>query len=186
MMKRQHLLILVGIAAMLGMASTTALAQNDEGPGGRRGGRDFDPEQMRQRMMENIRDQMSVTNADEWKVLEARIQKVMDARREAGPAGNFGRMMRRRGGNEGDMGPGQGPGGGRRGGFFGGQPMPEQEALDKAIDSNAPTEQIKAAMEKYRAARKAKEAALEKAQADLKQVLSVKQEAVALSLGLLN
>jgi len=41
-------------------------------------------------------------------------------------------------------------------------------------------------MEKYRAARKAKEATLEKAQADLKQVLSVKQEAVALSLGLLN
>jgi len=32
---------------------------------------------------------MSVTNADEWKVLEARIQKVMDARREAGPPGTL-------------------------------------------------------------------------------------------------
>jgi hypothetical protein len=41
-------------------------------------------------------------------------------------------------------------------------------------------------MDKYRVARKAKEAALEKAQQDLKSILTVKQEAVAVSLGLLN
>jgi hypothetical protein len=64
--------------------------------------------------------------------------------------------------------------------------MPELEALNNAIDSNVPTEQLKAAMDKYRAARKAKEAALEKAQQDLKSILTVKQEAVAVSLGLLN
>jgi hypothetical protein len=75
--------------------------------------------------------------------------------------------------------------GGRRGGF-GGPPSPELESLQNAIESNAPTEQIKAAMEKFRVARKAREEALQKAQDDLKAVLTVKQEAVALSNGLLN
>jgi hypothetical protein len=149
-----------------------AMAQNDNGGGGGGGGRrggNFDPAQMQQRMMENIRDQMNVTNNEEWQVIETRVQKVMDARRDAGPAGNFGRLFRRRGGNEGDNG---GGGGGRRGGgFFGGTPSPEQEALDKAVESNAPADQVKAAMKKYR---------------DLKKILTVKQEAAALSLGLIN
>ena len=127
---------------------------------------------------------MDVKSDDEWKVIETRVQKVMDARREAGPAGGMGRMFRgRRGGNN-DGGPG-GQGGGRRGGMFG-QPMPELTALENAIENNAPTEQIKAALEKYRAARKVKEAALEQAQAELQKVLTVRQEAVAVTLGLLN
>ena len=54
-----------------------------------------------------------------------------------------------------------------------------------AIALGASPEQIKAALEKFRAARKAKQDALTKAQADLKSVLSVKQEAVAVSNGLL-
>lgn len=133
-------------------------------------------------MMENIRERMDVKSDDEWKVIETRVQKVMDARREVGPMGGMGRMFRgRRGGNN-NGGP---PGGGRRGGMFG-QPMPELTALENAIDNNAPTEQIKAALEKYRAARKVKEQALAQAQADLQKVLTVKQEAVAVTLGLLN
>ena len=55
----------------------------------------------------------------------------------------------------------------------------------KAIDNNAPDAQVKAALEKYRAAQKAKEAALEKAQANLKSVLTPKQEAIAVADGLL-
>jgi hypothetical protein len=143
----------------------------------------MDPAEMQKRVMENIRDQMSVTNAEDWNVLQARVQKVLDARRDAGPGGNFGRMFRRRGGNDGAD---NGPGGGRRGGMFGGTPSPELEALDKTIESNAPAEQLKSAMQRYRDSHKTKEAALEKAQADLKQILTVKQEAVALSLGLVN
>jgi hypothetical protein len=183
-MNLNRLLVTGGLTAMLCTAGNGVMAQQDNGGdagggGRRRGGANFDPAQMQQRMMDNVRDQMGVTNNDEWQVLETRVQKVFEARRDAGPPG-FGRMFR---GRQGDN---NGGGGGRRGGMFGGTPMPELEALNNAIDSNVPTEQIKAAMDKYRAARKVKEAALEKAQQDLKSILTVKQEAVAVSLGLLN
>ena len=58
--------------------------------------------------------------------------------------------------------------------------------MQKAIDSNAPTGQIKAALEKYRAAHKDKEAKLAQTQEDLRKVLTVRQEAQAVLLGLLN
>ena len=82
---------------------------------------------------------------------------------------DFGRMFRGRR-NGGDNG-----GGPPRGGMFG-QSSPELEALNNAIDSNAPTEQIKAAMQKYCAAHKAKQAALEKAQKDLKSILTINRK----------
>lgn len=191
-MNLKRALLAGGVSALLCMAGSTVMAQANGGGGGgggfggRRGGGNFDPAQFQQRMMDNIRERMDVKSDDEWKVIETRVQKVMDARRELGPAGGMGRMFRggRRGGNN-DGGPGGGQGGGRRGGMFG-QQMPELTALENAIENNAPTEQIKAALEKYRAARKVKEAALEQAQAELQKVLTVKQEAVAVTLGLLN
>jgi hypothetical protein len=67
-----------------------------------------------------------------------------------------------------------------------GQPSPEAEALQKAVDANAPSAQIKDLLAKYQASQKAKQAKLEKAQADLRGVLTVKQEAEATLLGLLN
>jgi hypothetical protein len=57
--------------------------------------------------------------------------------------------------------------------------------LQKALDDKAPVEQIKDALAKYRAARKDKQARLEAAQASLKSVLTAKQEAQAVLLGLL-
>ena len=186
-MKLRNSLLMTSMAVMICAAAPTVLAQDngDGGGGGRRfrGGPPMDPAEWQQRIMENIRDHLNVTNNEEWQVMQGRVQKVLDARRDLGPGGNFGRMMfGRRGGPPG------GPDGNadrpRRGGF--GAPSPELEALDKAIDSNAPAEQVKSAMQRYRDSRKAKEAALEKAQADLKQLLTVKQEAAALSLGLVN
>jgi hypothetical protein len=167
---------------MFSMAAPTLWAQ-EEGGGRRFGGPPMDPAEFQQRVMQNIRDELNVTNNEEWQVIQGRVQKVLDARRDLGPGGGFGRMFGRRGGPPG--GPERNADRPRRGGFFG-NPSPEQEALDKAVESNAPTEQIKAAMERYRQSRKAKEAALENAQAELKKVLSVKQEAAALSLGLVN
>ena len=89
----------------------------------------------------------------------------------------FGRGNR--GGNNGNN------GGGRRGGMFGGTPSPEAEALQKNIDDNAPTAQIKAALAKYEASQKDKQAKLLQAQENLRKVLTVKQEAQATLLGLL-
>jgi hypothetical protein len=127
-------------------------------------------------MMDRTRDQLGLTNDTDWNAVQPLVQKVMDARRESMAAmfGGFGR----RGGR-----------GGNGGGGNGGPDSaanPEREALQQAIDSNAPSAQIKTLLDKYRAAQKAKQAKLEQAQADLKNVLSQKQEAAAVLAGLLN
>ena len=75
-------------------------------------------------------------------------------------------------------------GGGGRGGMFG-QPSPEAEALQKAIDDNAPKAQIKTALAKYQASQKAKRDKLVQAQENLRKYLNTKQEAQATLLGLL-
>ena len=84
----------------------------------------------------------------------------MDARRDVGFGGGMGRMLSRNRGGNGD----NANGGRRRGGFFGGQPSPEAEALQKTIDDNSPPAQIKAALARYEASQKAKQAKLTEAQ----------------------
>jgi hypothetical protein len=187
-MKLSKSLAIAAVALMCASAGTV-MAQDDnagtnggnrgQGQGGRRGGPggpggNFDPAAMQQRMMDNLKTEMGVTDDSEWKVIQERLQKVMDTRREIGFGG--GRMFRNRGNNDGGNRP--------RGGMFG-TPSPELEALNTAIDNNAPADQIKTALAKYRASQKAKEDALEKAQAELKKVLTGKQEAVAVANGLL-
>ena len=86
-------------------------------------------------------------------------------------------------GNGGNGGPGNGNGNDNGGGMFG-QASPEQEALQKAIDDDAPAGQVKDLLAKYKAAQQARQAKLEKAQDDLKAVLTSKQEAQAYLLGL--
>ena len=109
--------------------------------------------------------------------IRALVQKVMDSRRDLGGFGRFGR----RGGNGGDNGGGDN-GGQRRGP----EPSPEAQALQNALESNAPAAQIKAALERYRESQKEKQAKLEQSQNNLRKVLSSKQEAEAVLLGLLN
>ena len=65
-----------------------------------------------------------------------------------------------------------------------GPTSPEQEALQKAIDDNAPAAQVKDLLAKYKAAQQAKQAKLEAAQDELKAVLTTRQEAQAYLLGL--
>ena len=62
---------------------------------------------------------------------------------------------------------------------------PELDALRKAINNKASAAEIKSKLADLRTARKQKEAGLEKAQDDLKTILSARQEAVAVTLGLL-
>lgn len=144
------------------------------GPGGGGPG-NFDPEQARQRMMERYKEQFGIKDDAEWKIVETRIEKVNEARRDIGFRGmGFG----------GRGGPGGGGGGGGRRGF-GGEPSPDAEALQKAIESNASGDEIKSKLAAYRASVKEKEAKLEKAQDELRKVLSVKQEAQAVLMGLL-
>jgi len=187
-MKLNQLLTIGGVAAALMLSAGTVSAQNDNGGNGGGGGGgggggfrnrgNFDPAQFQQRMMDNVRDQLGFTNDTDWNAVQPLVQKVMDARRDVGFGAGMGRMFARNRGGGGNGGPGG------RGGF-GPQPGPEAEALQNAIDANAPAAQIKAALAKYEASQKAKQAKLEQAQADLRKVLTVKQEAQATLLGLL-
>lgn len=131
--------------------------------------------------MERVQDELGLTNDTDWSAVQPLVQKVMDAQRDA-RGGGMGRMFGGR--NRGGQG-GQGGQGGGRGGFFG-QPSPEADALQKAIDDDAPAGQIKDLLAKYKVSQKAKQAKLVAAQSDLRAVLTVKQEASATLMGLLD
>jgi len=191
-MKLNRILTLCAVAAALALSAGSLLAQdngngngNDNGgqrrnrQGGGPGGGNFDPAQFQQRMMDNIREQLNFTNDTDWSAVQPLVQKVMDLRREVGGAGMRGLFGRNRGGQNG--GPG-GPGGGR-GGMFG-QSSPEQEALQKALEDDAPAGQVKDLLAKYKTSQQAKQAKLEAAQDALKAILTGKQEAQAYLLGL--
>jgi len=177
-------LVVTGVAALMSLGTSQLMAQPNGGggqkgpPGGQsgRGGRggNFDPAQFQQRMMERYKEMLEVTSDDEWKAIEPRVQKVMDLRRES-----FSGM-------------GRGFGGRTRGGDT--QPADQQrrtssntdaDALQKAIDSKASKAELKAALDKYVASRKAKQAEMEKAQASLRELLTPRQEAIATLNGLL-
>ena len=205
----------LGSAAWLLLGAGNLSAQ-DRPPQG-----NFDPAQMRQRMLERVREQFDVKDDAEWKAIAERIEKVMQARRNVGGGGGPGGFgfPGGRGGPGGPSGPGgtgeQGsPGGpppqdgqggpestqGRplgAGGFgnapggpggpggFGRETNPELDVLRKALDSKASAAEIKAKLADLRAARKKMEAELGKAQDDLRDILSARQEAVAVTLGFL-
>jgi hypothetical protein len=165
------------------------MAQDNNGPGAGGGGggrRNFDPAQFRERMMERYKEQLEVTDDSEWKAMQPMIQGVLDARMASMSGmgrGMFGGGPRRGGNDNGNGGDQQRRGG--PGGPFGQPPSPEAEALQKAIDAKAPKAEIKAALDKYVASRKAKQAQLEKAQEDLRKILTSRQEAIATLNGLL-
>ncbi len=177
--------VVAGFVLALVLASGAAMAQDQPGQRGQRGmrgGGQFDPAQFQQRMMEGLREQLGATDEAEWKVIEPLLspvmQKRMDAQRSRMRMGMFGR-----GGNRGG-GPG-GPGGGR-GGFMG-EPSAEQTALQTALESpNSKTADIKSAMKSLRDSRKKQEAELSKACDDLKKVLSARQEAQLVLMGILD
>jgi len=87
----------------------------------------------------------------------------------------------------GGFGPPGGSGGGAPGGMggFNREPDPELDALRKAVEGKASATELKARLADLREARKKKLEAFEKAQDELRQVLSVRQEAIAATLGLL-
>jgi hypothetical protein len=182
-MKRMtQMLAIAGVACVASFGSNKALAQQDNGGGRRRG--NFDPAQIQefqQRRMDRLKEELEVKD-DEWTALQPLIQKVMDAQR-AVMADRIGGFMR--GGRGGGDNNGGGDNGGRRRGGFGGEPSPEAEALQKAIESKASNSEMKAALAKYQESRKTKQTDLETAQANLRKVLSIRQEAILTAQGLL-
>ena len=146
-------------------------------------------EQMRARMVERLKGQLGAKD-EEWKVIEPRLQKVLDLSRQVDRPGRgmfFGRGGRR--------GPGRETGTDRRPGR-GSEATSEREmtAVEKAADElqkvldseSAKTEEIKAKLTGLREAKEKIKQDLAKAQQDLKQILAVKQEAILVLAGILN
>jgi hypothetical protein len=185
-MKMKQSLMMAILAVGMGLGTATVLAQTDNNNGGQGGGRpgrgNFDPAQFQQRIMDRYKEVLEVKDDAEWSALQPLVQKVMDSRREG--LGGMGRMFggSRRSGSSDSAQSDQGSS--RRGGFFG-APSPEAEALQKAIDAKGSKAEVKAALEKYLASRKVKQADLEKAQDNLRKVLTSRQEAIATLNGLL-
>ncbi len=169
---------------MLLSCAVATMAQDNTGrdSGGqsnRGGGRgNFDPAQMQERMMQMTRERLEITDDTEWKAIQPLIEKVTAAQRSMF-SDRMPRFMGRRGGDQG--------GNDRRppGMFGGGTPSPEVEALQRAVDGKASKSELKTAIEKVAAARKAKQAEVEAAQENLRKVLTPRQEAIATLSGLL-
>ena len=168
--KTHHSLVLAAVAVMVSFFTHTSSAQGN-----------FDPAQMRERQLERHRERIEVKSDEDWKKLEPIIGKVMDAQRDARMGMAFGGFGGRGRGGDGNANANQG-GNRNRGG---GQSTPEVTELQKALDDKATAEDVKAKLAKFRETRKAKEAALEKAQDELRKALSPRQEAGAVLAGLL-
>lgn len=191
-MKLNQAIKMLGLAGLLAVTTSSLVAQEnadrprrqrggDTGgqpgaPGGAGGGRTFDPADFQKRMVERVKEQLEITDDKEWQAIEPLVTKVTDAR-FATMAG--GRGFGGRGGRGGAGGGAGGPGG------TAAVANPTAEALQKAIDAKASNSETKAALDKFVAARKAKQAELEKAQANLRKVLTPRQEAIATLNGLL-
>lgn len=132
--------------------------------------RRWDPEQFRQRMMERMKEQLGVGDT-EWKVLSPRIEKVMTLSRETSV--RSGSRRRRRDDDR-----------------------PQEEpttAVGKAAAKlrtlleaeKADPEAIKTALNELRSARLKAMQELDKARAQLKELITVKQEAQLVMMGIL-
>ena len=176
MKKPNRTLALASVVLALGLGTGKLAAQQGQGwPG-------IDPQQIQQRAKEFLRDKLVVTNAAEWAVIDVRLTKVVQLKVQT-QVGGVGLMS------------GSGFGGdGLNGGgmdqivraLFGIEPMPEAEALQKAIDNHASRAELKQALAKYVEARKGKQVELEKAQADLRQVITLHQEGTLVLMGILD
>jgi hypothetical protein len=131
---------------------------------------------MQQMQLQRYQQALDITNDDEWAAIQPLIQKVMDARTALGNNNGFG------------GGGGRGGRGGRGGGGGGAAVVanPERDALQQAVDADAPASQIKDLLAKYQNSQKVKQAKLLAAESDLRKVLTVTQEAAATLVGLLD
>lgn len=154
------------------------------GPGGFGGGR-MDPAQFRQMMNDRMKELMGA-NDEEWKALQPRIEKVQQLSRDASNFGGMGLLM--------DF----GQGGGGRGRGFGGQGGPggdrqpsaaqqkNTELVEVVKNKTSSPEQLKEKLAAARAARAQAKAELAKAQEELRELLTVRQEAVLTAIGTLD
>jgi multidrug efflux pump subunit AcrB len=133
----------------------------------------FDPAQFRERMMNNIKERLGASD-DEWKVISPKVEKVMTAQRDARGGGGFAGFGGR----------------GRRGGGGDQQPTTElgkaSQDLRTALENkDTPADEIAKKLTALREAREKGRAQLQAAQKELKEILTQRQEAVLVNMGML-
>jgi Spy/CpxP family protein refolding chaperone len=167
------------------------------GPGGPGGGRgNFDPEQFRQRIAERMKEVLGA-NDEEWGVIQPKLEKVMTLQRQSAGGRGMGMLFgggrggrgQGGGGDRGDRGPGGDRGDrGPRGGPFGDDDSAVSQRsrdLQQAVESNASSDELKAKLAALREARAKAREDLTKAQAELRELLTMKQEASLVMMGML-
>jgi len=174
----------VGFVAVLTVAALVCASIVMAQAGGRqRGRRRFDPEQMRQRMMERMKEALRASD-EEWELIAPRLEKVQTLTRQA------------RGGDMRVLFAGMG---GFRGTPARTRPreetaQQEQTPLEEATanlravlqDQEASDAQIQEALTAYREEREKVREELAEAQQDLREVLSLRQEGQLVLMGLLD
>jgi hypothetical protein len=147
-------------------------------------------QQFQQRRTASLREQLGITDDVEWSAVDALIQKVIAAQQvvQSEQPATTAAFNVRNGSAAALLNQFQG----MRANQNGRQPQagvtrtsPETEAVNAAIANRASDADMTTALAKLVESHKAHKAALEKAQADLRSVLTVKQEAVATVNGLL-
>ena len=136
-------------------------------------------EAFRQRMTDQIKDSLGATD-DEWKVIQPKLAKVMQLKQDAmmTTIGRVMRAMRRGSGGDAEANP----------------LAANATALEKATaeldrllsDKDSKKEAIKVALTDVRKARDAAKADLDRAQTELKDLLTIRQEAILVSQGILD
>lgn len=173
------------IAAFIGVASVS-MAQNTPPPAatpaaGAPAPGGGDREAFRQRMNERLKTSLKVTD-DEWSIIQPLLENVQKKQREVmmnRMAGMFGHGNRGGGGADTANKPNR-PDRPER------PTAPEIEALKTALETDGtPTDDIKSKLETVRAARKKAEADLNAACDELRKVLTLRQEAVLVMMGIL-
>lgn len=156
--------------------------------GGGRGNRD--PAEMRQRMESRLKELLGASD-QEWAVLQPKVEKLFDAQRQqmAGRGTGMALLFRP---DRGDR--GNGNNGNDRGGNRGGRPdRPDENSavavrtreLQEALRDNATPDVLKAKLAALRDARTKARDEYAKAQQELRELLTLKQEATMIMLGML-
>jgi len=161
------------ISAVLLAGTNDSLAQNASNSSRRRSRQNS--EQRLEQRLERYRELLEITNNDEWKVIQPRLEKVLKDQEETRVRSDFERRSRSRRNRDASSN------------------NTSSRAVNQDVETlhNASTnttiskEEMKAKLAKYRNAQKAKETTLAKDQEELRKLLSVRQEAIAVLNGLL-
>lgn len=172
------------ILACVAFGGASAQAQQDQRNRFDRG--QSDRNQFMERFLERLRENLGAS-VEEWSVLKPMIVTVTEkqsAMRRAAGRGIFGAFGGGRGGRGGDS-DGDRRGRDRRGSRGDGDSGSNADSLREAVESGD-ANKIKKELASYRAVQKKRAAELKKAREELREVLTLKQEATLVLWGLLD